>query len=288
MNSLWFGKQLHCLLGSAQVYLMPVSSVKNSSRRHAASQVVRKAASKQPTTAALKFLRGNAKLGREVWTFSLPSGHTCPGACACLAKVDFKTNRLVDGPKQEYRCFSASNEVAFRNTRDARRHNLKLLSRHKTVAALAHALLQDIPAVSGVMRVHVAGDFYSQAYFDAWMTVAAKTPHMKFYAYTKSIPFWINWINRNKKLPANFSLTASLGGKFDDLIRPYMITAEVVMHPDDAKRKPIDHDDSHARSPKKHFALLLHGMQKPGTASGAAMQRMRDEEIKFSYSRLKP
>lgn len=34
--------------------------------------------------------------------------------------------------------------------------------------------------------------------------------------------------------------------------------------------------------------LLLHGMQKPGTASGAAMQRMRDEEIKFSYSRLKP
>lgn len=232
---------------------------------------------------------GNAKLGRTVWTFSLPSGHTCPGACSCLAKVDFKTNKLTDGPQQRYRCFSATSEVAFRNTREARRFNLNMLRKKRTAEDMATLLLASLPETWGVMRVHVGGDFYSQAYFDAWMLTAQRTPRMKFYGYTKSIPFWINWINRHGALPKNFFLTASLGGKFDDLIKPYMVTAEVVEHPDEAKAKgkKIDHTDALAQNPKKDFALLIHSIGAPGSSHAKAIKRLKDEGIEFSYKRPK-
>jgi hypothetical protein len=40
------------------------------------------------STSLLKFGIGNAKLGKAIHTFTLPSGYTCPGAEKCLSRFD--------------------------------------------------------------------------------------------------------------------------------------------------------------------------------------------------------
>jgi hypothetical protein len=73
---------------------------------------------------------------------------------------------------------------------------------------MANLILESIPTDAQRIRIHVAGDFFSQAYFDAWLMVARSRPDIAFYAYTKSIPFWIH--HRQSDLPENFKLNASL------------------------------------------------------------------------------
>lgn len=40
-----------------------------------------------------------------------------------------------------------------------------------------------------IMRVHVAGDFFSQEYMDLWFEIARKYPEKKFMSYTKAFNF---------------------------------------------------------------------------------------------------
>ena len=52
------------------------------------------------------------------------------------------------------------------------------------------AMVKEIQALKKApkaIRIHEAGDFYSQAYIDSWAKVAAAAPGMIFYAYTKRI-----------------------------------------------------------------------------------------------------
>jgi len=290
-NAFCSGPRHGCLLGKHRSSKMPVilSTRRNKSSDKKPTAGSRRNGHKGATLPTLKFSNDNAKLGPDIVTFSLPSGHTCPGACTCLSKVDFKTNKLVDGPQQTIRCFSAAQEVAFKNTRLARRYNFALLRPLKTAKAMCDLILRSLPTAQRIVRVHVGGDFYNQTYFDAWQMVAEARPKQRFYAYTKSIPFWRNWLNRHGALAKNFFLTASLGGKFDDLILPEWITASIVSHPKEAKRMrlEIDHDDSHAYNQSRSFALLVHGMQPPGSEAAAAIKTLRAEGIQFSYSRNK-
>ena len=240
----------------------------------------------------LKFSTDNTKLeksGLIVHTFSIPSGHTCPGACKCLAKFDLKKKKLIDGPKQEYRCFSASQEATWPSPRAARWHNLGILTKHggATANGLTTIIEEDLPN-SKVVRVHVGGDFYSQAYFDAWLNVVGNHAAKRFYAYTKSLPFWIQRLDR---IPVNLVLTASRGGKFDCLIDPHKLKeAIVVEHPEEAAAMgiEIDHDDTLAMSDDvRSAALLLHGQQPAGSDASTALKRMRSEGVVYSYGRKK-
>lgn len=239
----------------------------------------------------LKFYRGNAKLGRNVWTFSLPAGHTCPGAKDCLAKVSLNADGkrvLKEGAGTKFRCFAASDELLYPATFAARRFNFDLLRPLKTVDAIVQLLTASLPKNMQVLRVHVAGDFYSRNYFDAWMRVAAARPDTIFYAYTKSLHFYTDWLRENGELPANFKITASEGGKFDARIGEHeLVFSRVVFHPDDAKKAKmkIDKDDSLAMASAKPFALLVHGASAAGSEQAKAMARMRKEKIKFSYGR---
>ena len=122
-------------------------------------------------------------------------------------------------------------------------------------------------------------------YFDAWCKFASDNPYRIFYAYTKSLPYWVS---RLGDIPSNLSLTASYGGRADNLIDKHNLkSAVIVNHPDEAERLglEIDHDDSHAIYGTESFALLLHGVQKAGTKSSNALQRMTRENISYSYSR---
>jgi hypothetical protein len=63
------------------------------------------------------------------------------------------------------------------------------------------------------VRVHDAGDYYSPQYRDKWFSIARRLPNVKFYSYTKSLPFF-----RDVDIPPNFDIIFSYGGKLDDSI----------------------------------------------------------------------
>lgn len=222
-------------------------------------------------SSVLKFGKGNAKLGREIHTFSLPAGHACPAAKDCLSKADAATGRLIDGPHMEFRCFSASAETMFTNVRKQRWNNfneLRELGSNKE--AIEELIVASLPTNATKIRLHVSGDFYNQAYFDAWLSVATSHPSIIFYGYTKSLKFWVN---RFGQIPDNFRLVASKGGMQDGLIGQHGLKfAEVVYSVQEAEKLglEIDHDDTHAYNIGPSFALLIHGKQPTGSDAAAA------------------
>jgi hypothetical protein len=240
--------------------------------------------------ALLKFGTTNAKLrNSKTADFSLPAGYTCPGAKECLAWFDRAERKLKDGPDAKHRCFAASMEAAFSTVQRSVDRNLALLKAAKTAEGMAELIDMSLPGrFYENIRIHADGDFFSQAYFEAWIRVAVENPNRVFYAYTKSLPLWIKL---RGTMPRNFVLTASYGGKWDNLIAPNKLrSAKVVMHPDEAEflGLEIDHDDSLARNPDApSFALLLHGQQRAGSPAAAAKKRLVDEKIPHTYSRKK-
>ena len=100
----------------------------------------------------------------------------------------------------------------------------------------------------------MSGDFYSQNYFDRWLKICKDNPGVEFWAYTKSLKYWINRIN---DIPNNLILTASRGGRNDDLINEYNLkNVEIIKNKKQAKNRPIDVCDDIARVPKVNFCLM--------------------------------
>jgi hypothetical protein len=223
----------------------------------------------------LAFGNGNAKLPDGIYHFSLLSGYTCPGAHKCLAKVNLQTGKIMDGPEADIRCYSAMMEAMYPNLRELRQHNTKLLS-GKTKQEMIDLIDRSLPVHARFIRVHIGGDFFSEDYFLAWMEVASRHPGITFYAYTKSLPFWVKNMS---KVPSNFMLTASRGGLHDALIDSHELRcAEIVFSESEANIKglEIDHDDSHAYgNDPKSFALLIHGSQKAGSPASKALSALR-------------
>jgi hypothetical protein len=214
----------------------------------------------------LKFSHGNGKLPAWITIFSLPAGYTCPAADICKAKAVQKEDGkwgVEDGPNMTVRCYAASDETRYKDARNARWHNfnlLKSLNKDEMVNLIKRSLPPSI-----LVRIHESGDFFNQAYFDAWMQVAIDRSDVQFYAYTKSINYWIN---RAELIPDNFTLTASVGGKWDELIAKHDLnTVEIVLNEDEATAKglELDEDDSHAYNGSKRFALSIHNIQPKGT-----------------------
>ena len=221
----------------------------------------------------LSFQKGNAKLGKRIYTFSLPSGYTCPFAKDCLAKVDRISGKLTDGPDTQFRCFSASQEALFPAVRKSRWNNFEKILNAIKNNTLVDLILKNIPKKATIIRVHVAGDFFNQAYFNAWMQVARNRPDIIFYAYTKSIGFWINQLGN---IPSNFKLNASYGGKQDNLIEQYNLKyAKVVFSVEQAGNLKIDHDDTSAYMRDESFCLLIHNTQPKGSEASKALSKLR-------------
>ena len=250
----------------------------------------------------LKFSKENTKLARlrdvpelskwlenkrKIYSFDLLSGWSCPHAKDCLSKVIVENGkkRIQDGKHTEFRCFSASQEVVYTNVYNSRKHNFDAL---KSTDSIVNLLRENLPKNLGILRIHVAGDFFSQKYFDAWVQIAIDNPDRLFYAYTKSLPYWVN---RLRDIPSNFVLTASRGGRKDSMIDDHGLrTAEVVFSESEAKEKglEIDHDDSHAAVPEwkfTSFALLIHGVQPKGSKASESIKLLKKSGVVFAYSK---
>jgi hypothetical protein len=252
----------------------------------------------------LKFSKANVKLeqlynvdelrywvyDRKVYSFDLISGWSCPQAKDCLSKVVQigDSRKIKDGKDCQFRCFSASQEATFPSAYDKRKANFDGLKFRKSSYDMAHAIADAMPANLGICRIHVAGDFFNQKYFRAWHLVAEWYPDCLFYAYTKSLNYWVDDID---DLPKNLVLTASRGGRLDHLIDEHNLRESVVVYSEqeaDDLGLVIDHDDSHAALPNNRhnsFALLIHGIQPKGSKASAAIQELKKNKIKFSYGK---
>jgi hypothetical protein len=238
---------------------------------------------KVPRRKPLKFGKGNAKLDDAIFTFSLPAGYTCPCARACLSMANRKTGAIADGPETQFRCYAATMEMR-PVVRRAAWHNLEALRACRSMEEMTRLILDSLTPFAGFVRIHVSGDFFSQDYFDAWIAVAKERTQTLFYAYTKSLPYWVA---RLGSIPRNFVLTASTGGQQDHLIEAHGLRyAQVVFSEVEADQLglPIDHDDSHAMQAGGNFALLIHGTQSAETEAAKAMSALKSQGW-YGYSR---
>lgn len=247
----------------------------------------------------MKFSEANSKLqklyqvaelatwlvfGRKIYSFDLLSGFTCPGAYDCKSKaIRTPTGRKIqDSVNTLFRCFSASQEVNYTNTYNLRRRNydaVRKLARGGTAAgalAVFRALQSALPDDAGIIRFHVAGDFFSRAYWLAVCMLARENPGILFYAYTKSLRL-VDFT----EAPENLVLTASVGGRYDAEISARNLRfSRVVFSVREAQELglEIDEDDSHAARPdlrSQSFGLLIHGTQPKGSEAGKALQALK-------------
>ena len=237
---------------------------------------------------SLEFYLG---LNKKVYSFDLLSGWSCPFADKCLSKVVDNNGKhtIKDGPNTEFRCFSASQEVAFPSAYKLRRHNFDTL-KGLGLGDMVHLLKDSLPKNAGIVRIHVAGDFFNRDYMMAWYAVAMSNPQILFYAYTKSLRYMIDIQDKYGAL-SNFVFTASRGGRDDFLIDKHGLReAVVVFNEEEAYNKglEIDHDDSSAADPTKRnqsFALLLHGVQPKGSEASKALKILKENNVRHSYSK---
>ena len=236
-----------------------------------------------PANTKLKKLQ--KKIGKKVYSLDLLSGHNCPFADKCLAMAVELPNgkrKIKDGPNNRFRCYSASQEARLPNVYKLRKENSDtLLAIKNNTSKMAELISKTIPKNTEVIRIHSSGDFFSQKYFDAWVKIALRNPQITFYAYTKSLRFWIN---RLDFIPSNLVLTASYDGLDDHLIKEYNLRSSLVVFSEKEAENlgmDIDYDDSLAynKAYKKSFCLLIHTTQPPGTDAAKAWQKIKDEKI---------
>ena len=237
----------------------------------------------------LKFGDPNAKLkkmikkvGLVLKTFTLPAGHTCPAAKDCFSRADRETGKVTDGPDTVFRCFMASAEARSPSLRKLVWHNLELIKEALKRDAQAgfenkphtsQLINKSLPEKFDIMRVHVGGDYFSRQYLMAWIEVAKLNPDKVFYSYSKSLHLF-----KQFALPENLVLTASRGGKHDDLIDLHGWKEALVVYSEEEAAErglEIDHDDTHAAFGEDNFALLIHGTQPAGSMASQALQAIK-------------
>lgn len=149
----------------------------------------------------LSWSLNNSKLEKtDTASFNLPAFvsadgfKVCPMAGTCAAV-----------------CYARQGRYMFRPVREARERNLAVV--RGDLNAFTTAAIADLAHIKhSVIRVHDSGDFFSQAYLDAWFAIARVYPSRTFYAYTKSLHLDYS------AQPENFRIVQSMGGKLDHLI----------------------------------------------------------------------
>jgi hypothetical protein len=142
--------------------------------------------------------------GYLIQSFNLPAGESCPGAGECKAF-----------------CYAKSG--FYRMTTVVNRYKENMTAT-KDLALFVAQMGLDLQtminraqkrSLTPVIRLHTSGDFYSPAYFKAWLGLMAAFPGLKFYAYTKS-PFVRAMVKSGAIIiPTNFVLIYSLGSVAD-------------------------------------------------------------------------
>lgn len=192
----------------------------------------------------MKFVKNTKYYSSVVWEWNLPTGSTCPFAMECKVSVDRNTGKF-DNQSNQYRCYAASPE-RFPGVREHRWKNFDYVKAGG---------IPKIPNKCNSIRIHASGDFFNQEYFDMWLKLAIENPSIEFWAYTKSLNYWVN---RLESIPDNLILTASYGGRLDHLIEEHGLKYVKVFKSsiEVPSYLPIDTNDDYARMRNINFALV--------------------------------
>ena len=188
---------------------------------------------KQPSP----LLRQNSELrSLRVWNWTLPAGpvtledgrrvNACPNADGCLALCYARNGTyLFPVVQQAHKAnmafamddidgWSAAmlDELAADRFRPDGRIR-RLLSRIPESDPWARSWAY---AGGAAVRIHDAGDFFSEQYLRAWLDIARFMPDILFYAYTKEVSLFRRCVE--ERAPINFRWLYSLGGKEDHLL----------------------------------------------------------------------
>lgn len=118
-------------------------------------------------TVANLLTQGNGKLGDHIYGWSIPAVETCPGR----------------SPLCERHCYAKTGYFAFPSNRERLHQNLTA----STERGFVRRMVREIGRRwCQVVRIHVAGDFYSAEYIARWTAIAQACPDTTFYAYTRS------------------------------------------------------------------------------------------------------
>jgi hypothetical protein len=155
----------------------------------------------------------NRNLARDrIWSWTipalavrLPSGtsfRTCPASGVCAIA-----------------CYARAGTYRVPNVRAA--HLRNLLHVLDDPAGWEQAMIAELAAprfAGGYVRIHDAGDFFSDDYTLAWLRIIRARPHTWFYAYTKEVSRYDRLIAPDP--PPNSRWVMSLGGREDHLVDP--------------------------------------------------------------------
>jgi len=114
-------------------------------------------------------------------------------------------------------CYARNGTYTFPNVRANHERNLRYvldylpLWEQRLIRELQHKRYR-----GKHVRIHDSGDFFSDAYLEAWLRIMRVSPWVTFYAYTKEISRFKRLVEPDS--PANFLWIYSLGGKEDHLI----------------------------------------------------------------------
>lgn len=140
------------------------------------------------------------------WAGKLPSGqnyNTCPSAGVCRQA-----------------CYALSGTYRFPVVKAKHQANLAFVLedldgwREAMIAELGARRFQG----GTYVRVHDAGDFFSDAYTNAWLDVMRSRPEVTFYCYTKEVDRFRRLVEPDP--PLNFMWVFSFGGTQDASLDP--------------------------------------------------------------------
>ena len=109
----------------------------------------------------------NTKLGYGIHTWSIPAKDTCPG----------RSHLCSD------RCYAGRGHFVRPAVDQLYRRNLEFSETEEFTNWLISGLRYHAVRV---MRIHVAGDFYSPEYIAKWDAIVARSPRTLFFVYTRS------------------------------------------------------------------------------------------------------
>ena len=156
----------------------------------------------------MNLLTQNAKMKKtskenkaKIFNFSIPayktkSGKiTCPFADSCV--------KYCYAQKGNYTRFPVVQELMEQKYKISKTNNfIPLMNEEIRKKKATH------------VRIHDSGDFYSPQYLNKWVDIATQNNDVIFYAYTKSIKFFVDGL----LLPKNLKIIFSEGSKTDNLI----------------------------------------------------------------------
>lgn len=202
---------------------------------------------------------GNSKLKKSgIVSFNLIPIVHCPlaGACKAFCYATVGQQAFASGVKRRAAAFKATLDPAF------------VQNMHAEIARWK----RKIKAV----RVHDSGDFYSMDYLRNWLEIARLNPDVKFYAYTKSLPF-VHKAYELGLVPPNFRLIQSVGGLADSRIRTDLPHARIFGTLEELQAAGYadasETDDASAFGSNPLIGLVVHGARKgkfSGTQSAPA------------------